>query len=76
MTCTFLFPRDEDKKIPGVFVPDLEFINGLDNFSVDVKEHVTPAQSSFVRVTSSAESDMTVCEYTSNFTPGSVIAFR
>ncbi|XP_050699326.1 glycogen debranching enzyme-like isoform X6 [Eriocheir sinensis] len=67
---------DEDKKIPGVFVPDLEFINGLDNFSVDVKEHVAPDQSSFVRVASSNDSDMTVCEYTPNFTPGSVIAFR
>ncbi|KAK8374371.1 hypothetical protein O3P69_011987 [Scylla paramamosain] len=68
--------EDADKKIPGVFVPDLEFINGLENFNVEVKEHLTPAQSTFVQVTSSSDSDMTVCEYTSKFTPGSVIAFR
>ncbi|KAG0714453.1 Glycogen debranching enzyme [Chionoecetes opilio] len=69
-------PGEEDKKIPGVFVPDLEFINGLDGFSVEAREHLTPAQSSFVQVTSGDDADMTVCEYTSSFTPGSVIAFR
>ena len=74
LLCTIF--RDEDKKIPGVFVPDLEYINGLENFTVEAKEHLTPAQSTFVQVTSNSDSDMTVCEYTSKFTPGSVIAFR
>lgn len=57
-------------------MPDFEFINGLEHFIVEAKEHLTPAQSTFVQVTSGSDSDMTVCEYTSKFKPGSVVAFR
>ncbi|KAK8737367.1 hypothetical protein OTU49_004452 [Cherax quadricarinatus] len=67
---------DEDKNIPGLFTNDSEYINGINGFSVEVKEHLSPSQSSMVRMTSGGDSETSECEYTSNFTPGSVIAFR
>lgn len=67
---------DENKSYPGSFTDDSEFINGLTCFELDVKEHIQASQSSLIRLTSSEGSDTTECEYTANFTPGSVIAFR
>ncbi|XP_071514499.1 glycogen debranching enzyme isoform X2 [Panulirus ornatus] len=67
---------DEDKPCPGFFTDDSEFINGLTGFTVEVKEHLSPGQSTFVKVTSGSDSETTECEYTPSFTPGSVIAFR
>lgn len=67
---------DDNKSYPGFFSNDSEFINGLTSFILDVKENIQPSQASLVRLTSSDQADTTECEYTANFTPGSVIAFR
>ncbi|KAK4310829.1 hypothetical protein Pmani_017632 [Petrolisthes manimaculis] len=69
-------PGDEEKNVPGFFTADSEYINGLFGFDVSVRERLRPEQSTFVRVTSDHDAEMTECEYTSAFTPGSVIAFR
>ncbi|XP_063604015.1 glycogen debranching enzyme-like isoform X1 [Penaeus indicus] len=67
---------EDDKSYPGFFNNDSEFINGLNSIIAEVKENIRPSESSLVRLTSPEDADETECQYTSEFTPGSVIAFR
>lgn len=67
---------EDDKSYPGFFNNDSEFINGLNSIIAEVKENIRPSESSLVRLTSAEDADETECQYTSEFAPGSVIAFR
>ena len=57
------------------FEKDDNFINGLDNFQVDLRKHIPIQESKFVRLTSTPQDPMTRIDL-NNFKPGSIIAFK
>ena len=51
------------------------FINGLPDYYLDMRQHITPSMSKFVTVEPSADGETTIVKF-EKFTPGSVIAFK
>ena len=63
-------------KRPEKFTEDPQYINGLTSVYVEVKEKIQPSQSSLVDLVSDKDAPAIELQYTSNFRPGSVVAFR
>ena len=57
------------------FVQDPDFINGLENFQVDLRTKFDIKDAEFVRLDSDPQ-DSTVRIELNNFKPGSIVAFR
>ncbi|KAG8039804.1 hypothetical protein G9C98_000533 [Cotesia typhae] len=62
-------------KYPDGHVKNSEYINGLENYVVDIREHIQISESKIVEKTESGDLKITQLNFV-NFQPGSVIAVR
>ncbi|KAF2348981.1 Glycogen debranching enzyme central domain [Trinorchestia longiramus] len=67
---------DDAKACPGSFAQDTSFINGLNGIVVDVRENPGISEARLVSLCQQSDPDTVELQYTENFRPGSVVAFR
>ena len=57
------------------YTRDENFINGLPDYYLDMRQHITTSMSKFVTIEPSEDGETTSVKF-EKFTPGSVIAFK
>jgi glycogen debranching enzyme len=60
---------------PGVFSKNPNFINGLTDYEVEVREHLQVSNSNFLEYGESGDINITQLNFV-NFQPGSIVAIR